>query len=69
VITKACLAWPASVGSQGVPVAARTKESNVRASVPAEKPTRVMKVSDAKRKQQHRPTMSFSERFEYERVR
>ena len=47
----------------------RTKESNVRASVPVEKPTRVMKVSDAKRKQQHRPTMSFSERFEYERVR
>jgi len=36
----------------------RTKESNVRASVPVEKPTRVMKVSDAKRKQQHRPTMS-----------
>ena len=35
----------------------RTKESNVRASVPAQKPTRVMKVSDAKRKQQHRPTM------------
>ena len=47
----------------------RTKESNVRASVLVEKPTRVMKVSDAKRKQQHRPTMSFSERFEYERVR
>ena len=47
----------------------RTKESNVHASVPVEKPTRVMKVSDAKRKQQHRPTMSFSERFEYERVR
>ena len=27
----------------------RTKESNVHASVPVEKPTRVMKVSDAKR--------------------
>ena len=36
----------------------RTKESNVHASVAVEKPTRVMKVSDAKRKQQHRPTMS-----------
>ena len=47
----------------------RTKESNVRASVPAEKPTRVMKVRDAKRKQQHRPTMRFIKRFEYERVR
>ena len=35
----------------------RTKESNVHASVPVEKPTRAMKVSDAKRKQQHRPTM------------
>ena len=47
----------------------RTKESNVRASVPVEKPSRVMKVSDAKRKQQHRPTMILNERFEYERVR
>ena len=36
----------------------RTKESNVRASVPVEKPTRGMKVSDAKRKQQHRPTLN-----------
>ncbi len=35
----------------------RTKESNLYASVLVEKPTRVMKVSDAKRKQQHRPTM------------
>ena len=35
----------------------RTKESNIYASVLVEKPTRVMKVSDAKRKQQHRPTM------------
>jgi len=51
------------------PVSTRTKESNVHASVPVEKPTRVMKVSDAKREQQHRPTMSTSERFEYERVR
>ena len=47
----------------------RTKESNVRASVPVEKLTRVMKVIDAKRKQQHRPTMILNERFEYERVR
>ena len=36
----------------------RTKESNIYASVLAEKPTRVMKVSDAKHKQQHRPTMN-----------
>ena len=35
----------------------RTKESNIYASVRVEKPIRVMKVSDAKRKQQHRPTM------------
>jgi hypothetical protein len=35
----------------------RTKESTRHASVLAEKPTRVMKVIDAKRKQQHRPTM------------
>ncbi len=35
----------------------RTKESNIYASVLVEKPTRTMKVSDAKRKQQHRPTM------------
>ena len=35
----------------------RTKESNIYASVLVEKPTREMKVSDAKRKQQHRPTM------------
>lgn len=35
----------------------RTKESNIYASVLVEKPTRIMKVSDAKRKQQHRPTM------------
>ena len=47
----------------------RTKESNVHASMPAEKLTCAMKVSDAKRKQQHRPTMILSERFEYERVR
>ena len=47
----------------------RTKESNVHASMPAEKLTCAMKVSDAKRKQQHRPTMILNERFEYERVR
>ena len=35
----------------------RTKESNTYASVLVEKPTRVMKVSDAKRKRQHQPTM------------
>ena len=35
----------------------RTKESNIYASVLVEKPTRVMKVRDAKRKQQHQPTM------------
>ena len=35
----------------------RTKESNIYASVMVEKPTREMKVSDAKRKQQHQPTM------------
>ena len=35
----------------------RTKESNIYASVLVEKLTRVMKVIDAKRKQQHRPTM------------
>ena len=35
----------------------RTKEFNIYASVLVEKPTRVMKVIDAKRKQQHRPTM------------
>ena len=38
------------------------------ASVLAEKPTRVMKVTGAKRKQQHRPTMIISERFEYEHI-
>jgi hypothetical protein len=36
----------------------RTKESTIYASVLAEKPTRGMKVNDAKRKRQHRPTMS-----------
>ncbi len=35
----------------------RTKESTRHASVLAEKPTREIKVIDAKRKQQHRPTM------------
>ena len=35
----------------------RTKESNIYASVLVEKPTRIMKVIDAKRKQQHQPTM------------
>ena len=35
----------------------RTKESIIYASVLVEKLTRVMKVIDAKRKQQHRPTM------------
>ena len=35
----------------------RTKESNIYASVLVEKPTRVINVIDAKRKQQHRPTM------------
>ena len=35
----------------------RTKESTRHASVLAEKLTREMKVTDAKRKQQHRPTM------------
>ena len=35
----------------------RTKESNTYASVLVEKPTRVMKVRDAKRKRQHQPTM------------
>ena len=35
----------------------RTKESNIYASVLVEKPTRVMKVIDANRKGQHRPTM------------
>ena len=35
----------------------RTKESTRHASVLAEKPTREMKVRDAKRKQQHQPTM------------
>ena len=35
----------------------RTKESNIYASVLVEKPTRVMKVSDANRKGQHQPTM------------
>ena len=35
----------------------RTKESNIYASVMVQKPTREMKVIDAKRKQQHRPTM------------
>ena len=44
----------------------RTKESNIYASVLVEKPTRVMKVSDAKRERQHRPTMIFCERFECE---
>ena len=36
----------------------RTKESTIYASVVVEKPTRGMKVSDAKRKQQHRPTLN-----------
>jgi hypothetical protein len=35
----------------------RTKESTIYASVLVEKPTRVMKVIDANRKGQHRPTM------------
>jgi len=35
----------------------RTKESNKYASVLVEKPTREMKVRDAKRKRQHQPTM------------
>jgi hypothetical protein len=35
----------------------RTKESTIYASVLAEKPTREMKVNDATRKLQHRPTM------------
>ena len=35
----------------------RTKESYVHASMPVEKLTCEMKVIDAKRKQQHRPTM------------
>jgi hypothetical protein len=35
----------------------RTKESNKYASVLVEKPTCVMKVIDANRKGQHRPTM------------
>ena len=46
----------------------RTKESKTNASVVVEKPTREMKVIDAKRAQ-HRPTMILNERFEYERVR
>jgi len=41
----------------------RTKESNVRASVPVEKPIRVMKVTGANRKGQHRPTWILGERF------
>ncbi|MCP3668666.1 MAG: hypothetical protein GY696_40325 [Gammaproteobacteria bacterium] len=35
----------------------RTKESNMYASMLVEKPTCTTKVNDAKRKQQHRPTM------------
>jgi hypothetical protein len=35
----------------------RTKESNIYASVLVEKLTREMKVIDANRKRQHRPTM------------
>jgi hypothetical protein len=35
----------------------RTKESNMYASMLVEKPTCATNVSDAKRKQQHRPTM------------
>ena len=35
----------------------RTKESKTNASMVVEKPTCEMKVNDAKRKQQHRPTM------------
>jgi len=35
----------------------RTKESIIYASVLVEKPTRIMKVIDANRKGQHRPTM------------
>ena len=42
----------------------RTKESKTDASVVVEKPTREMKVNDAKRKQQHRPTIFFWKRFE-----
>ena len=41
----------------------RTKESKTNASVVVEKPTREMKVNDAKRAQ-HRPTFSYSYRFE-----
>ena len=41
----------------------RTKESNVRASVSVEKPIRVMKVTGANRKGQHRPTWILGERF------
>ena len=37
----------------------RTKESIIYASVLVEKLTRAMKVIDAKRKRQHRPTMIF----------
>ena len=41
----------------------RTKESKTNASVVVEKPTREMKVNDAKRAQ-HRPTFVFRRRFE-----
>ena len=41
----------------------RTKESKTNASVVVEKPTREMKVNDAKRAQ-HRPTFVYRRRFE-----
>ena len=41
----------------------RTKESKTNASVVVEKPTREMKVNDAKRAQ-HRPTYVYRRRFE-----
>ena len=41
----------------------RTKESKTNASVVVEKPTREMKVIDAKRAQ-HRPTFVYRRRFE-----
>ena len=40
----------------------RTKESKTNASVVVEKPTREMKVNDAKLTQQHRPTMTHWEK-------
>ena len=44
----------------------RTKESNIYASVRVEKLIREMKVKDAQRKCQHRPTQY--EGFEYEHI-